>query len=154
MAFLLSTAASMAKNKLSDPAFRNKIKSTLISTAKAKLIPRVQAVVDKYKDDACTNPPVFMDRVIEDMKAAKFFPSPIRMAVEMHRSEVESQMRELLADPEFQQGCKTADVAKITDELVKAMEEGSNLHGGKRRRRRISRRRVNRSRRRTHRRRN
>ena len=153
LAPLATKALSMAKNKLSDPAFQQKIKATLISTAKDKLIPKIQVIVDKYKDDACTNPPVFIDRVIEDMKAARFFPSPIRMGVEAHRGEIESEMREMLAEPDFQQACKTADVRKITEEIVQAMEEGAHLSGGKRGRRRSTRRRR-RSRRRSSRRRN
>lgn len=139
----------MATKALSNPALRNKMKSALISTAKDKLIPKIQGVVDKYKDDACTNPPVFLDRVTADMKAAKFFPSPIRMGVEMHRGEIESEMREILAEPEFQQACKTADVRKITEEIVNAIEEGAHLSGGRRRRtkRRNRRRRRQRTRR-------
>lgn len=119
---------------LSNPNFQKKITSGLISTVQGKLVSKIQGVVDKYKDDACSNPPVFIDRVIADMKASTFFPSPIRMGVEMHRAQIESEMQSMLAEPEFQQACQTADVKKITDEIVNAIKEGGQL-GGRRRRR-------------------
>lgn len=145
----------MAAKVLANPVVREKIKSTLISTAKDKLMPKIQEVVDKYKDDACENPPVFIDRITADMKAAKFFPSPIRLGIEAHRAEIESEMREMLAEPEFQEACKTADVRKITEEIVKVIEEGAHLSGGRRKihRRKSHRRKSHRRRRITHRRR-
>ena len=125
--------ASFLTSALSNPALRNKLQSAAVGGLKDKAIGLVQKIVDKYKDDACTNPPVFLDRVIADIKASPFLPSLLRVGIEMHRVELESELREILAEPDFQQACQTADVRKIADEIIGAMKNSGALEGGARR---------------------
>ena len=148
---LLVPLAAMGAQAIANPMVREKAaeaaKSVFISTMKTRLGPKIKGIVEKYKDDACSNPPVFIGRVIDDMKASTFFPSEIRTEVEGHRAQIEAKMQEMLTNPEFQQACEAADLDKITDTILTAVKDASLTSGGKRRRRSSRRRRVSRRRR-------
>lgn len=138
--------AAFLSSALSNPALKNKLTSAAMGGLKDKAMGLVQKIVDKYKDDACTNPPVFLDRVIADIKSSPFLPSALRIGIEMHRAQIESEMKTVLAEPEFQTACQTADVRKITDEIFGALQNSGALEstGGYRRKRKTHRRRSHR----------
>ncbi len=104
-------------------------KGKALGLIKDKAIGLIQKVVDKYKDNACTNPNAFLDQVIADIKASPFLPRILRMGIEMHRAQIVSEMNTILNEPEFQQACKNADVRKIADEIFGALEQGGALSG-------------------------
>ncbi len=134
----LSSALSTGMSSLGSSGMGNKLMGSLTSgnakgkalgLIKDKVIGLIQKIVDKYKDNACTNPNAFLDQVIADIKASPFLPRILRMGIEMHRTQIVSEMNTVLNEPEFQQACKNADVRKIADEIFGALEQGGALSG-------------------------
>ncbi len=125
-----SLGSSRMGNKLMGSLTSGNMKGKLLGSVKNTVIGLIQKVVDKYKDNACSNPNAFLDQVIADLLASKIPGTRIvRMGIEMHRAQIASEMNTILAEPEFQQACKNADVRKIADEIFGALEQGGALSG-------------------------
>jgi hypothetical protein len=110
-------------------SLKNKAISGVKGKAKDKMLGLLQKVIDRYMNEACTNPTAFIQKVLDDMKSSTLFPSAVRITLEEQRADVEAAIGEVIKTPQMQKACQSKDANTIAQLIMDVMQGKIDLDG-------------------------
>lgn len=130
MGALFSTVTDTASGALSGSSLasgltgslKNSVMSGVKGKAKDKMLGLLQKVIERYMNEACTNPTAFIQKVLDDMKSSTLFPSAVRISLEEQRADVEAAISEVIKTPEMQTACQSKDAKAIAQLIMDIMQ--------------------------------
>lgn len=122
MGALFSTATDSSLTSGLTGSLKNTVISGVKGKASNKMMDLLQKVIERYMNDACTNPTAFIQKVLDDMKSSMLFPSAVRISLEGQRADVEAAIREVIKTPEMQKACASKDAKEIAQLIMDIMQ--------------------------------
>lgn len=129
MGALFSTATDSSLTSGLTGSLKNTVMSGVKGKANDKMIDLLQKVIERYMNEACTNPTAFIQKVLDDMKSSILFPSAIRISLEGQRADVEVAIQQLIKTPEMQKACQSRDAKTIAQLIMDIIQGKINVEG-------------------------